>query len=240
MTEPTAAGPSTAWARTMARRFKCHVCVGYPEYTAISPSNPRSQVVRYNSAVLVSPQGNVIANYRKHHLFVTDENWATPGKDGFYVGEDSKFGRFAMGICMDLNPCRFQAPFEAYEFSNHILSTGAELVLMPMAWLTNQDPSSIIEEPTVADADTLAYWIQRLQPVIDAGSRSGREIIFVAANRVGMENGACYAGTSVVLGIRQGNVKVYGCLGKGTEDLLVCDVNASLITEPEKPMSRWR
>lgn len=237
--EPTAAGASTAWARSMARRYRCHVCVGYPEYTAQSPTTPSSPVLRYNSAVLVSPQGNVITNYRKHHLYTTDETWALPGPDGFYYGEDAKLGKIAMGICMDMNPWRFQAPFTKYEFANHVLQTGAELIIFPMAWLTSEPIETMEESALVPDADTLAYWIQRLQPIVDSGHRGGKEIIFVGANRTGTENGATFAGTSVVLGIRQGNVKVYGCLGRGTDELLVCDVNPSFSND-EKPISRWR
>lgn len=127
---------------------------------------------------------------------------------------------------MDLNPKHFTAPFDKYEFANHILDTKSDLVLMPMAWLTLQPPSSIIDQAQVPDADTLAYWIQRLQPLLDNGGQGqSGETIFVACNRIGIEGDVCYAGTSVVVGVNhRGDVRVYGCLGRGTEDLLVCDV----------------
>lgn len=223
--EPTAAGPSTSWARSIARRLKCHVIVGYPEYCAHSPSAPQGSMSRYNSAVLVSPQGNVLANYRKSFLFTTDETWAEEGP-GFYVGDiPGGLGKMSMGICMDLNPKKFLAPFEKYEFAQHVLDTGSDLILMPMAWLTLQPPASIIEDAQVPDADTLAYWIQRLQPVMDNGPTGvSEETIFVTCNRIGIEGNAVYAGTSAIVGITKGNVKVYGCLGRGTEDLLVRDV----------------
>lgn len=97
--EPTAAGPSTVWARSMARRLKCFVCVGYPEYSATSPASPHMAMSKYNSAVLVSPQGNVVANYRKHFLYSTDEAWAEEGKEGFFAGDIEGLGKLAMGIC---------------------------------------------------------------------------------------------------------------------------------------------
>lgn len=126
---------------------------------------------------------------------------------------------------MDLNPKHFTEPFDKYEFANHILNHQSDLVLMPMAWLTTQPPSTILTDAQVPDADTLAYWIQRLQPIIDqGGTGSSEETIFVACNRTGIEGNATYAGTSVVVGITRGNVRVYGCLGRGTEDLLVVDV----------------
>jgi protein N-terminal amidase len=223
--EPTAAGPSTVWARSIARRLRCYVALGYPEYCAHSPSSPQGSMSRYNSAVLVSPQGNVLANYRKSFLYTTDESWAEEGP-GFFSGDvPGDLGRVSMGICMDMNPKQFAAPFEKYEFANHIIDSKSDLVLVPMAWLTMQPPSSIYDQAQVPDADTLAYWIQRLQPLLDNGGQGrSEETIFVACNRIGIEGDACYAGTSVVVGISKGNVKVYGCLGRGTEDLLICDV----------------
>lgn len=97
--EPTAGGPSTVWARSIARRLRCFVCVGYPEYTSASPNMPLG-LQRYNSCVMVNPQGNVVTNYRKHFLFSTDETWADEGKEGFFAGDVPGIGRMAMGICM--------------------------------------------------------------------------------------------------------------------------------------------
>lgn len=125
---------------------------------------------------------------------------------------------------MDLNPKNFVAPFEEYEFANHVLDSGSSLAVVPMAWLTMQTPESIIEQAQVPDADTLAYWIRRLQPVLERSTVVPGETIFVTCNRIGFEGDAVFAGTSTIVGIERGNVKVYGCLGRGTEDLLVCDV----------------
>lgn len=94
--EPTAAGPSTEWARSTARRLACHVIVGYPEYCSQSPS---AAAAHYNSAVLVSPEGKVLANYRKTFLFPTDESWCDEGS-GFFHGEiPGVLGKLSMGIC---------------------------------------------------------------------------------------------------------------------------------------------
>jgi len=98
--EPTAAGPSTAWARDIARRLGCHVIVGYPEHCTQSPSTPQGSISRFNSAVLVSPKGNVLTNYRKSFLYTTDESWAQEGP-GFYAGDiPGGVGKMSMGICL--------------------------------------------------------------------------------------------------------------------------------------------
>lgn len=82
--------------------------------------------------------------------------------------------------------------------------------------------------------ETLSYWLARLEPLIRAESEG--EIICVFANRTGTEDEAVYAGTSAVLGIHAGEVKVYGILGRGERELLVVDTNkrpqAKLISQP--------
>ena len=63
---------------------------------------------------MVSPAGSVIANYRKHHLYTTDETWAEEGRDGFFAGDVSALGCVAMGICMFIFPFSPWAPTMAY------------------------------------------------------------------------------------------------------------------------------
>jgi hypothetical protein len=71
--------------------------------------------------------------------------------------------------------------------------------------------------------ETLTYWVQRLEPVIRAEGE--HEIIVVFCNRTGFEDDAVYAGTSTVLGISDGEVNVYGILGRGVKELLVVDTD---------------
>jgi len=90
-----------------------------------------------------------------------------------------------------------------------------------MAWLTRQDLSVYSRKPKEPDINTLSYWVARLEPIIRAEDIG--EIIVVLANRCGSEEEAVYAGTSCVLGIEEGEVKVYGILGRGQRELLVVD-----------------
>jgi len=216
--EASATGPSVTWASSTARRLNCYVTVGYPE---IVRSSEDSNALRYNSAIMVSPSGTVVANYRKHHLYTTDESWADEGGEGFFADDVPALGRVAIGICMDLNPYRYIAPFLKYEFATHVLASSAVLVLIPMAWLTNEPPSSIETNPEAPDINTLRYWCSRLEPLLQDKGR-GQEVLIVLCNRSGMEGDVCYAGTSAVLGIR-GEVRSYGILGMGEEELLLVD-----------------
>jgi protein N-terminal amidase len=82
--------------------------------------------------------------------------------------------------------------------------------------------------------ETLSYWVSRLEPIIRAEGED--EIIVIFANRSGTEGSAVYAGTSAVLGIQGGEVKVYGILGRGERELLIVDTSkrpaAHLISYP--------
>jgi protein N-terminal amidase len=104
-----------------------------------------------------------------------------------------------------------------------------------MAWLTREDARSFSRTPKEPDMETLAYWVARLEPLIRAEDEG--EIIIILANRTGMEGEAVYAGTSAVLGIQAGEVKLYGVLGRGERELLVVDTSrrpqAKLVRDPE-------
>ncbi|KAK4993791.1 hypothetical protein LTR50_000004 [Elasticomyces elasticus] len=242
--EPTASGPSTAWAIRTARRLHCTVTVGYPERTLTTPSR------NYNATITISSSGDVIAAYHKSFLYYTDETWASEGH-GFFVkplpGLDRLGGLagtggeklVAHGICMDINPYRFEAPWDAYEFAQHCVRGGAELVVLSMAWLTRLLPQEITVQPSQPDTETLSYWVQRFQPIIKGGRDEG--VVVVCANRSGVEgsefngeqgrgidglgNDVVYAGSSCVLFIQKGAVQVFDMLGKAEEKLLVVDTS---------------
>lgn len=221
--EPTSAGISTNWAKHVSKALGCHVLVGYPEKfihdkkIAEKPSkndieydghSSSENYTIYNSAVMVSPPGNVVFNYRKSFLYSSDEQWGcseSPDmKDGpdatkvfpltgtimvrnrysnktqqrtkFFKELDTKPNQYQnnethvtlpnsvhttithqketdlvplkvqVGICMDLNPYKFQAPFEKYEFAKAAVRNDVSLVLCPMAWLHTDSPDLLKRE----------------------------------------------------------------------------------------------
>lgn len=196
--------------------------MGYPEKVDVSVKWPASPEY-YNSALVVNGDGDTIANYRKSFLYYTDETWALEGKEGFFRGDIPRVGNVAMGICMDLNPYQFEAEWDAFEFGYHALDSEANVVILTMAWTTGQDSRIFSRRPQDPDLETLVYWVQRLEPLIRE-DREG-EVIVVFCNRCGSEDEVTYAGTSAVLGILQGEVYVYGVLGRGVKDLLVVDTD---------------
>jgi protein N-terminal amidase len=154
----------------------------------------------------------------------------------------------AVGICMDINPYRFEAPFTDFEFANHALKSGAKLVIVSMAWLTRLSRHELDEDEEWPDEATLDYWIQRFSPLLKAGLKrdydggeiASQNILVVLANRVGEEPGregaepARYAGSSCVLGIHPGRtddpkprvkteVAVWARMGRAEEGLCIAD-----------------
>ncbi|CAL3965843.1 unnamed protein product [Diplocarpon coronariae] len=236
--EHTTSGITSLWARTTALKYNCVTTAGYPEKVDLCSKWPASPEY-YNSTIVVNANGETVANYRKSLLFTADETWAPEGPSGFYDGHIDGLRDVAMGICkwprkpsdanMDLNPYKFEAAWNAWEFARHVLYRQANLIILSMAWMTREDGRSfrISKEP---DTNTLSSWLARLEPII--GNEGEDEIIAVFANRAGAEDNAVYAETSTVLGIQAGEVKVYGILGREDRDLLV--VNTS--TLPKLPL----
>ncbi|KAK9478289.1 carbon-nitrogen hydrolase [Lipomyces japonicus] len=248
--EPTASGISTRWAQRTAKELSCNVIVGYPE---LAKTANQSGMV-YNSAVVVAPSGAVIYNYRKHFLFEADEKWgARPGPDGFGSVElqtqaNEKI-KVALGICMDLNPEKFQAPFDKFEFANFAIGKDADLIVMPMAWLCSRQPAQqevnkhalggldVVDDDLKLgpDSSTVQYWARRLSPVRDLylndPPKRDRPAGFVVANRSGIENktdgtAVRYAGSSTTMKFEAGGrITALDVLPCDQEGLSVVDIN---------------
>jgi protein N-terminal amidase len=236
--EPTTAGPSTQWAKKISQRYKCFVTVGYPEFdesrAAVAADQPDPRSSNFNSIVTVSPNAEVLANYRKRFLYYTDETWSREGDNsesptGFYQGHIADVD-VAMGICMDINPYRFEAPWTEFEFSNHVIESQAQLVIVSMAWLTRLTKLELSELPLRPDNDTMSYWMERFYPLKQ--SKSGDPVFVVLANRCGWERQACYAGTSSVVCFKDGRTYIYDMMGKFDEQCMVVDLAKVMFLNP--------
>jgi protein N-terminal amidase len=195
-------GISITWAKEIAVKWKAFVQIGFPR---VSDDN-----IYYNSIAFVSPQGSLIDVYDKHFLFMTDENWAMEGS-GFKSIPVPSLGTIGFGICMDINPKQFKAPFDSFEFAHFHLQHHSDILFLSMAWLAsgNGDSMSLIR-----------YWLARLQPLIMNPSRSVKVFI---CNRVGRENDTVFAGTSCVLEVGFGNARLLGHL-QAEEGILQCSL----------------
>ena len=243
--EPTAAGPSTRWAARTAKRLKCTVAVGYPEaaeegnYNTIFDKQISAEAgaIAYNSLVFVSSTGDVVAHYRKSFLYYTDETWAQEGQ-GFWagvlpIGGNGQQIKAAAGICMDINPYRFEAPWTAYEFANHAREARAKVIVVSMAWLTRLSAEELAGQVMAPDNDTINYWVDRLSPLFGPQGAE-TEALVVCANRVGEEGTSPnlgdvrYAGSSCVMGMMKGEqIRMWDIFGRAQEGVLVTDTDDS-------------
>lgn len=198
-------GPLAQLAREISRDWGCFTVIGYPE---------TENGATYNSCLLTSPTGDVLYNYRKTHLYEADEVWGcseNPDKSfraikvivnkDFYqtpptAGTQVNALTVNFGICMDLNPYQFTAPFNRFEMALRCYQQHARLVICPMAWLSPlADPKSDIDPaafdkffgqrvdvnvardaspyaesasfvPLVPSMSTVNYWILRFLPFL--------------------------------------------------------------------------
>jgi predicted amidohydrolase len=123
-------GPTFAALSAVAKRHHTWIVAGFPEVDGGR---------LYNSALVINRDGALAFVYRKTLLYTADETWALPGDSG-YRSFDTGAGRFAVGICMDLNDDRFIRWLHADK---------PDVLAFPTNW---------VDEGT----DVWTYWVSRL------------------------------------------------------------------------------
>ncbi len=223
---------------TIAKRFKCLASAGYVR--GIRDANEI-----YNAVQIVDETGRVILRVNKHHLYCIDETWADEDTSGFTStklvlkgkgGNSNTVEEYriktTVGICMDINPYKFEAPWEEYEFAKEIEKKKSSLILFASAW-TNAHPNDDVETKAIVPdrTETWNYWFNRLLPLfVEEGvgeevALKPRKRAFVFANRVGVEREIHFVGSSVVFEIeRGGKLIVKGGLDNEKEGVLVAHV----------------
>lgn len=199
-------GKTFLWASHTARRLGSFVIAGFPQLVATeSPSRP----ILHNSVMIVSPAGQLVSTYAKHHLFETDKTWATAGpafvaldlefpeSSPHYPARDSSVPvptfRIAPCICMDLNPDNFTAPWNSFELARFAKREKVDLVVCPMSWLVAEgELDDSTKERWEEVQGVMSYWAARMGPLLETG------VGFVGANRVGSEGGELSCGSGVV------------------------------------------
>jgi len=118
-------GPSTARLGSLARRLDLHVLAG-----SILEESGTPKV--FNTSVLFDPSGEIIARYRKLHLFdvdiagqVTIRESDTRAAGDAIVAVPTALGVIGMTVCYDL---RFP------ELFRRLTQAGAELIVVPSAF----------------------------------------------------------------------------------------------------------
>lgn len=122
-------GPTVSWARQLATRHRLWLAPG----SYVEQVDER----RYNTAPLLSPDGTVVASYRKVHLFdVQVEGAGMHESDVFSAGEHRVVARVA-GTSVGLTTCydlRFPELWRA------VTLQGATVVTLPSAFTAATGP----------------------------------------------------------------------------------------------------
>jgi N-carbamoylputrescine amidase len=164
-------GPTCAFARNMAQTHGVHV------HASLYERAPEGGL-GYNTAIAISPQGELVARTRKVHIPVTagyyEDRYFRPGDTGYPVvalGE----ARFGFPTCWDQ---WFPELARAYSLA------GAEVLVYPTA---------IGSEPDHPGFDTEPLWEQ---VIIGNGIANGT--FMVAVNRIGDEPPLRFYGSSFI------------------------------------------
>ncbi|MBF0530874.1 MAG: carbon-nitrogen family hydrolase [Deltaproteobacteria bacterium] len=123
----------------------------------------------YNSSYLLSPQGRIVANYRKIHLFgykSKETQLLSPGEEAVVV--ETPLAKIGLATCYDL---RFP------ELFRRMVDQGAELFLVCSAW----------------PYPRLEAWI-----MLNRVRALENQCYLVSANSCGLNMGAVFAGHSMV------------------------------------------
>lgn len=160
-------GPMLKWGEEVSKKYGCFTVLGYPEL---------KEGKIFNSAIVFGKQGEVIHNYNKSFLYETDEVWGCEEGKGFEAFELIPGVRASIGICMDLNPYKFKAPFTDFEFSQHCFDDNVNLILCPMNWLHAKSPSimeGISEDEKRVCAKTQQQEVDKIKGVYSLNATGG-------------------------------------------------------------------
>ena len=167
--KPVAEHRAVRAMQALAAELKVHIPTSF--FEADGPHH-------YNSLAMIGPDGKVAGVYRKSHIpdgpGYEEKFYFRPGNTGFKVwdGPDAKLG---VGVCWD----------QWYpEIARAMMLMGAEILFYPTA---------IGSEPHDTSLDTARLWRRAM-----VGHAVSNVVPIVAANRIGIEHGQTFYGTSFI------------------------------------------
>lgn len=131
LAEDEKSSETLAFFSKIAKEYRSYILTG----SIIEKVKEQDSEKFYNTSWLLNRNGEVIAKYRKMHLFDsfggTENQYNTPGDE--YVVADTDFGKVGMSVCFDI------------KFPKHyieLVKRGAEVIVEPAAWCA---PNNILE-----------------------------------------------------------------------------------------------
>jgi N-carbamoylputrescine amidase len=194
-------GPSVAAWRELAAERDGYVCGGFCERA--------DGGLLFNTAVLVGSEG-VLMHYRKLHPFSEEKQCFAPGDKGLPVAQ-LPFGRVGLCVCYDL---RFVETLRALSLQ------GAELVLVPTAWVAGFDQRKWDDRGLAPQANGVI-----LQANLD-------QVFVACASQAGRRQGATFLGSSVLVG--PSGELIAGPLPGTVDDLVVAEIDLAEVERAQR------
>jgi N-carbamoylputrescine amidase len=160
----------------------------------------------YNSLAMIGPDGNIQGVYRKSHIpdgpGYEEKFYFRPGNTGFKVWPHPA-GKLGVGVCWD----------QWYpETARAMMLMGAEVLFYPTA---------IGSEPHDTSLDTARLWRRAM-----LGHAVSNVVPIVAANRVGVEHGQTFYGTSFIADERG---DILAELGREDEGVITATIDLDIV-----------
>ena len=171
--------------------------------------------------MIITPEGKSLPSYHKHFLYKDDKTWCIEGDDFGYLEikiRNGKTLKLGIGICMDINPYEFEAPWRKMEFANFCLKKDVDLIIFPTAW-TDSNPGNDDIQYTLEMID---YWNSRMEPFYR--KKIKKNIYLLCADRIGKEKDTTFIGVSCAVRLCP-NLEIIKFFGKKDEGCLSVSLN---------------
>lgn len=110
----TVPGPATEYFSQMAKELGIYIQFGLAERDIETD-------LYYNTAVAISPEGEIVGKYRKQHLYKIEENFLATGDQN--VSFNTPFGKVGLIICSDIYDDKVMNKYKEMQVNVLSLST---------------------------------------------------------------------------------------------------------------------
>ena len=190
-------GPYSDILCKLAKTYNLYLCAGLTE---------RSEDKVYNTAIFISPEGNILLKYRKINVL-------TVAQDIYSIGETlsvvkTPFGVVGVNICSDNY-------IDSLDIGHTLARMGAQIILSPSSWTVDY---------SIVEGDILygKKWLKPYQTLAVA-----HDLVVISATAVGVIVGGVYEGKKMVgcsLAVNKDGIVAEGKYNEFTGQLVIADI----------------
>ena len=190
-------GPYSDILCKLAKTYNLYLCAGLTE---------RSEDKVYNTAIFISPEGNILLKYRKINVL-------TVAQDIYSIGETlsvvkTPFGVVGVNICSDNY-------IDSLDIGHTLARMGAQIILSPSSWTVDY---------STVEGDILygKKWLKPYQTLAVA-----HDLVVISATAVGVIVGGVYEGKKMVgcsLAVNKDGIVAEGKYNEFTGQLVITDI----------------